>query len=65
MMVDRTFNSTAIRGVSYDESSKSLQIFFVKGGEQIVRSVSKSEFEAFCNAESVGRFFNEHFRNRS
>ena len=54
--------SSAIRYVSYDESSWTLEIEFRSGGLYRYGDVPKSLYEGLMSAGSKGRFFHTHIR---
>jgi hypothetical protein len=56
-----TFNSTAIKSATWHESGL-LTVTFVKGSTSTVENVGLQEWKEFCNSESAGRFWNEHFK---
>lgn len=58
-------NSSAISTVKYDNDSSILTIVFNWGGEYDYPLVPRSEFENLVNAESVGRYFNQHIKGYS
>ena len=58
------FSSSAIRRAEYDESSKTLSVWFVpSGGPYYYYGVPSSVFAGLLNASSKGTYFNEFIRD--
>lgn len=56
--------SSAIRALDYDAVSRTLFVIFDDGDRYAYFDVPLELFSAFLRAESKGRFFAEHVRNR-
>ena len=56
--------STAIRGFSYDDETRTLFVTFVDGDLYAYRNVEREAHEAFRAAFSKGRFFSRRIRGR-
>ena len=56
--------STAVRSVDYDAASRTLFVVFDSGDRYAYFDVPLELFTAFLAAESKGRFFAEHVRDR-
>lgn len=60
-----SFNSTAILRAEYDEDSATLRLWFREsGGPYDYRDVPAEVFDALCAADSQGRYFAAHIRDR-
>lgn len=59
-----TVASSAIRSVDYDAKSRTLFVVFGDGDRYAYFEVPLELFTAFLGAESKGRFFAEHVRDR-
>ena len=57
-------SSRDIAIIGYDINEKRLEIAFRAGGVYRYEGVSEDLFMAFRNAESHGRFFQEHIKGR-
>ena len=66
----RRLNSSAIPFIELDvnddnvDDTGTLQVTFANGQSYTYHGISKSEFEAFANAPSPGRFWHVHFKGR-
>jgi hypothetical protein len=56
--------SSAILRFWYQPTSATLFVTFVTGRTYAYEAVPAQVYAAFCNAESYGRFFNAHIRDR-
>ena len=56
--------STVVRRFTYDPSRRELHVEFVTGRIYIYYDVPEREAEAFRSAQSKGRYFNLHIRDR-
>lgn len=56
--------SEAIRIIEYDEISRGLVVTFVSGGTYSYDRVPRQVYQQFIAAESHGRYFYEHIRDR-
>lgn len=56
--------SEAIEQISYDAGSSTLFVRFVDGDWYAYFDVAPDTYEAFVSAESHGRFFHDHIRDR-
>lgn len=55
--------STAIRLISYDDTTQRLSVTFVTGRSYIYENVPEQIHRDFLMAESKGRYFNENIRD--
>lgn len=55
-------DSSAISQLQFDERAQTVTITFNGGGTKTV-PCDKSTYEQFVSAPSVGKFYNQHFRN--
>ena len=56
--------STAIRGFSYDEVTRTLFVTFIDGDLYAYRGVAREVHRGFKDAFSKGRYFSKHIRDR-
>lgn len=56
--------STAIRAIDYEAASRTLFVVFIDGDRYAYFDVPPELYAAFADAESKGRFFAEHVRDR-
>ncbi len=56
-------HSSAIAGLGYNERQNRLMITFVTGKTYAYYNVSPQAYRNFYNADSKGRYFNQHIRN--
>lgn len=54
--------SSAISQLQFDERAQTVTITFSGGGTKTV-PCDKNTYEQFVSAPSVGKFYNQHFRN--
>lgn len=54
--------SNAITSLTYDDSTKQLTVVFAKGGTEVLRNISRKEFNAFKSAPSAGLHYNQRYR---
>lgn len=57
------FGSTAISDIAYNSALGRLTITFNTGRRYDYFNVSAQRYQAFCNAESKGRYFNQNIRH--
>ena len=57
-------HSTYIDSIDYDGNTKSMRVSFTNGFSCEIPDVSKEEAKAFNEADSKGRYYNEHFANK-
>jgi hypothetical protein len=57
-------HSSAIRGIDYDEPSRTLLVIFIDGDGYGYADVPPELYAEFLHAESKGRFFAERVRGR-
>ena len=60
----RAVNSTSIAGIGYHARLQVLEIAFRSGAVYRYVAVPPALFEALMKAESKGRYFTQHIRNR-
>ena len=65
MIVYDNFNSSAIKSIKYDVNTKLLAIQFTSGGIYDYPEVPQDKVEGLINAESAGRYFNQHIKQYS
>lgn len=56
--------SSNIVALGYDPSTRRLAVAFKSGGIHVYHEVGQAEFAAFADAESVGKHFHAHIRNK-
>ncbi len=57
-------SSSNIQAIGYDPNSSTLEIEFNNETLYQYQGVPQSEFDAFMNADSKGRYFNSNIRDR-
>lgn len=58
-------NSSAIRQVEYDETSRVMTLWFKQGGQGYdFCGVPKDIYEGLINAGSAGGYYDDHIRDR-
>ena len=57
-------DSTAIRGIRYDEGRQRLVVRFIDGDEYVYVGVPGEVHRSFVDADSKGRFFVAEIRDR-
>jgi len=57
-------DSEAIREIAYDEASAMLHVRFTDGHWYRYFAVPRAIYDAFLAADSHGRFFHDHIRDR-
>lgn len=57
-------NSSAIRGVGYDQSTHRMRITFEQGHSYDFCGVPIHVFEGLMRASSKGAYYNDHIRDR-
>jgi lysyl-tRNA synthetase class 2 len=57
-------DSTAIRGIRYDEERQRLLVRFIDGDEYVYVGVPGEVHRSFVDADSKGRFFVAEIRDR-
>ena len=64
--IERTpVRSSALRSVGYDPKQRVLEIEFIQGAVYRYFDVSAEVYRGLMAAESHGRYFNQHVRNKS
>jgi hypothetical protein len=59
------FNSTAIMRAEYDAETLTLRLWFTEsGGPYDYRDVPEDIFHGLCDADSQGRYYNQHIRDK-
>jgi KTSC domain len=56
--------STSLNAVAYQNQSAVLELEFRSGAIYHYRAVPAQVYQEFLRAESKGRYFNQHIRNR-
>lgn len=59
-----TLNSSAIRGVDYDESTQNMTIYFRSSGGYTFYGVPWEVYTGLINSGSPGSYYNYHIRGR-
>jgi hypothetical protein len=54
--------SSVIQSLDYDPAAKSLRVAFTNGTGHTYQGVDEATYQAFLNAESAGKFFNQNFK---
>ncbi len=57
-------SSSAISAIGYDESTKMMKIRFKQSKTYDYCGVPKNVFEAFLNASSIGRYYDQHIKDK-
>lgn len=57
-------SSSNIAAIGYDESSETLGIQFLNGGEYEYYNVPDTEHDGLMSASSHGRYFNDRIKDR-
>jgi hypothetical protein len=58
-----TTDSTMIKKAIYNFTTNSLKVEFKSGALYEYQNVDPQTYDAFCKAESQGKFFNEKIKN--
>ena len=64
MITIETIRSSMLKSISYDEVEEVLTIIFANGGEYNYFDVPKEIFNELINAESEGKYFTAHIKNK-
>lgn len=56
--------SSQLHSIGFDDKTNTLAVKFNNGGIYHYHGVTKSEFEKFSGAESIGKHFSAHIRSR-
>lgn len=56
--------SGMITKIAYDESEKLLTLTFASGGAYVYKDVPKEVFDSLLAAESAGKYFHAHVKNK-
>ena len=56
--------SSVIHSLDYDSVAKSLRVAFANGTGHTYQGVDEATYQAFVNAESPGKFFNQNFKTK-
>lgn len=56
--------STTLRSMGYEAESRALEIEFQSGAIYRYLAVPADVYQALCEADSKGRYFNDHVRDR-
>jgi len=54
------FNSSAVKRAEYNHATRELTIWFPEGKPYSYCNVPEHVWEGLCNAQSKGRYFNDH-----
>lgn len=66
MPIDNTpVQSSAIKTVGYDPSTRTIHVEFRSGGTHRFRPFTQQEFERFRDADSLGKHFHSHVRAKA
>jgi len=57
-------NSSQVKNISYNESSKEMDVLFIVGKKYRYSDVPKHVFENALAAESIGKFINSEIKNK-
>jgi hypothetical protein len=55
--------SSNLAAIGYDPATKRMAVNFKSGGTHVYHDVGQEHFDAFADAESVGKHFHSHIRN--
>lgn len=56
--------SSQLSSIGFDDKTGTLAVKFNNGGTYHYHGVTKAEFEKFSSAESAGKHFSAHIKNR-
>lgn len=56
--------SSQLSSIGYDDKTNTLAVKFNNGGTYHYHDVSKSEFDKFSNAESIGKYFGANIKSK-
>lgn len=56
-------DSTSLRSVGYDDTSRVLEVEFVNGSVYLYFGVPREAYDELLTADSLGRHFNHHIRD--
>lgn len=62
-MINQMVLSTEIEWIGYEDSANMLQVEFIAGGVYQYAQVPRFVYEEFLEADSYGRFFEEHIKH--
>lgn len=63
-MEHKKVTSSNIESIGYDDVSKTMEIKFKGGGIYSYKNVSKEDFGKFESANSIGKHFFAHIKNK-
>ena len=64
LFVENEKQSSAIKNVTYNAHTRSLKVQFIGGQLYEYQNVPVEVYDAFCQAESLGKFFNENVKTK-
>lgn len=64
LFVENENQSSAIKNVMYNAHTRSLKVQFIGGQLYEYQNVPVEVYDAFCHAESLGKFFNENIKTK-
>jgi len=56
--------SSDLSDVKYDEGARTLRVWFHSGGVYEYREVAKETYDGLMSAESHGKYFHRHIKDR-
>ncbi|MEP0825705.1 MAG: KTSC domain-containing protein [Nitrososphaera sp.] len=63
-MERQAVQSSNIRSIGYDATTRTLEIEFSSGGVYQYYSVDEAVYEQLISASSIGSFFHQHIRDK-
>lgn len=64
LFVEKENQSSSIKNVTYNAHTRSLNVQFIGGQLYEYQNVPVEVYDAFCQAESLGKFFNENVKTK-
>lgn len=63
-MERQSVRSGNIKSVGYDPATRVMEVEFLSGGVYQHSDVQPEQLDAFLKSDSLGKFYNSHFRNQ-
>lgn len=64
LFVENKNQSSAIKNVMYNAHTRTLKVQFIGGQLYEYQNVPVEVYDEFCQAESLGKFFNENIKTK-
>lgn len=64
LFVENENKSSAIKNVTYNAHTRALKVQFIGGQLYEYQNVPVEVYDEFCQAESLGKFFNENIKTK-